>query len=217
MCNSKIPVSDPSGTVESAGVESRKRPSYLLQAWLVIFLSAFYAVILVTVQINLRQRIEDNQRQATYSQIPSLIAGADPSKTVELVIQGTDGKPARILQVFNAEGNHIGWLFPGVGQGFGDVISLIIGLDPQAETITGLFVLEQKETPGLGNFIVDEPFRSQFIGKSVSMPLTAKAGVPTAPHEIQALTGATISSKAVCDIVNNSIANYRASALAAVK
>lgn len=217
MCNSNFPVSNPSESVDVAEIEPRKRPSYLFQAWLVIFLSVFYAAILVTVQINLSPKIEENKKQAACSQIPALIEGAEPSKTREIEIQGADGKPARVFQVFDANEKHIGWVFPGVGQGFGDAISLIIGLDANAETITGLFVLDQKETPGLGNFIVDEPFRSQFAGKSAATPLVAKAGVPTAPHEIQALTGATISSKAVCDVVNDSIHKYRAAALAVAK
>ena len=194
-----------------------RRPSYLLQAWLVIFLSALYAVILVSIQINLSEKIEANKKKKTFAQIPTLVDGADPSKTRELRIEGKDGKPATVLQVFDANGQHIGWVFPGKGQGFGDVIALLVGLDRNAETLTGISVLEQKETPGLGNFIEDEPFRSQFVGKSTSVPLAAVTGEPARPQDIRALTGATISSKAVCDIVNQSVQLYRAPALDAGK
>ncbi|MBQ4143803.1 MAG: FMN-binding protein [Thermoguttaceae bacterium] len=194
-----------------------RRPSYLLQAWLVIFLSALYAVILVSLQINLSGKIEANKKKKTFEQIPLLVEGADPAKTRELSIMGTDGKLATVLQIFDADEQHIGWIFPGKGQGFGDVITLLVGLDRNAETLTGLCVLEQKETPGLGNFIEDEPFRSQFTGKSTSVPLAVVTGEPVRAQDIRAVTGATISSKAVCDIVNQSVQLYRAPALEAGK
>ncbi|MBQ9454114.1 MAG: FMN-binding protein [Thermoguttaceae bacterium] len=190
-----------------------KRPHYLLQAWLVIFLSALYAAILVYVQIQLGPQIEDNKTAATFAQIPVLVQGADPNKTEKVTITGTDGKAAVVYRVKNEQGEAIGWVFPGTGQGFSDTISLIIGLDSKIETLTGLYVLDQKETPGLGNFITGENFRGQFAGKNVYVPLAAKAGETTSPEEIRAVTGATISSKAVCDIVNATVAKYKNAAL----
>lgn len=206
-------------TVEPAAEAPKNAPraNYLLQAWLVIFLSVLFGAILVWVQISLSGRIEANKKQATFEQIPALVPGASPEKTQELAITGTDGKPARVYQVFDETGTHIGWVFPGIGQGFGDAISLIVGLDSNAETLTGLYVLDQKETPGLGNFIQDEEFRSGFTGKNVSAPLTACAGEPVQPQQVKAVTGATISSKAVCDIVNTTVSKYRRAALAAKK
>lgn len=202
---------------ESELVAEEKRPNYLLQAWLVIFLSVLYGAILVWVQMSLSEKIEANKKNATFAQIPTLVKGAEPSKTQELAITGTDGKPARVYQVFNADGMHIGWVFPGLGQGFSDVISVIIGLDAEAKTITGLYVLDQKETPGLGNFIQDEPFRSQFVGKATMPPLAVVKSEPVAENEILALTGATISSKAVSDIVNSTVARYRDAAIEVAK
>jgi len=199
--------------METNETNAPRRPCYLLQAWLVIFLSVLYGAILVYVQIQLGPKIEANKTAATFAQIPTLVAGADASKTETVSITGADGKAAVVYRVKNEKGEHIGWVFPGNGQGFGDVISLIIGLDPKAETLTGLYVLEQKETPGLGNFITGEEFRSQFAGKNVSVPFRAKAGEPTAPEEIRAVTGATISSSAVCEIVNSTVAKYKKAVL----
>lgn len=197
--------------------EKERRPNYLVQAWLVLLLSVLYGALLVTVQMGLSEKIKANQKQATYAQIPTLVEGADASKTKEIRILGTNGKKIRVYQVFDASEKHIGWVFPGIGQGFADAISVIIGLDAQAETLTGLYVLDQKETPGLGNFITDEPFRSQFAGKSCLTPVSAIAGKPVNPQQVQAVTGATISSKAVCDIVNASVSCCREAALEAAK
>lgn len=207
----------PTADTNSETPTRQKHPSYLLQAWLVIFLSVLYGAILVWVQMNFSGRIEANKKLATFEQIPALVEGADPAKTREIQIIAEDGKKTVVYQVFDASENHIGWVFPGSGQGFGDTISLIIGLNPAADTLTGLCVLEQKETPGLGNFIVEEDFRSGFNGKNVSSlasaPLVATSGVPTAPNQVKAVTGATISSNAVCDIVNAAVSRCRVPAL----
>ena len=90
---------------------------------------------------------------------------------------------------------------------------MLLGLDPGGTTITGLFVLEQKETPGLGNNISTPQWRRQFNGKSTDRPLTVvkggARGASQAGHTIDAITGATISSRSVTAIVNNIIANVR--------
>jgi electron transport complex protein RnfG len=84
-------------------------------------------------------------------------------------------------------------------------------LNQQASTITGLFVLDQKETPGLGNFITsDELFLNQFAGLSADEPLlVTKADPSPGSTHIRALTGATISSESVAAIVNGAVANLR--------
>ena len=75
--------------------------------------------------------------------------------------------------------------------------------------ITGIFVLDQKETPGLGNKIVTDEWRGQFIAKSTAVPLTAVKSKASAESEIDAITGATISSKAVTDAINAAVKDLR--------
>jgi electron transport complex protein RnfG len=100
---------------------------------------------------------------------------------------------------------------PASGQGFADRIELLVGLNTDLSTITGLYVLNQKETPGLGNLITsDELFLNQFAGKSTEEPLVAVKTDPVAgSNQIRALTGATISSESVADIVNDAMDNLK--------
>ena len=101
-------------------------------------------------------------------------------------------------------------VLPAAGQGFADRIELLVGLDVQASTITGLYVLDQKETPGLGNFIAGADFQAQFAGKSADEPLVVvKTDPASGTGEIQALSGATISSESVAEIVNRAIAGLK--------
>ncbi|HHI67788.1 MAG TPA: FMN-binding protein, partial [Planctomycetes bacterium] len=74
-----------------------------------------------------------------------------------------------------------------------------------------LYVLDQKETPGLGSYIQDkERFLGGFEGQPADKPLRVVKGRP-APRsgEIRAITGATISSLSVCHIVNRAVRDFR--------
>ncbi len=189
--------------------ETRRQGSYIAQAWLVILLALLYGGALAGVQSVLSDKIAENKKRETYDVIPLLVKGADKEKTVELVIEGKDGKPARVYKIMGGDGGHEGWVVSGDGQGFADRIEVLIGLDAQVSAITGLYVLAQKETPGLGDYITGENFRGGFEGRSADAPLVAVKADPQAANEIRALTGATISSESVCSIVNGTLENLR--------
>lgn len=190
------------------GQES-KRQGYIRQAWLVILLAVLYGGGLAGVQRGLSDKIAENKRNETYDVIPALVSGAEAANTVELMVTGQDGREARVYQIMDAAGGHVGWVLSAGGQGFAGRIELLIGLDAGLSTITGLYVLEQKETPGLGDYITDESFRSRFQGKSTDTPFVVVQSDPTADNEVRALTGATISSASVSGIVNAAMANLK--------
>jgi electron transport complex protein RnfG len=122
-------------------------------------------------------------------------------------------KPAKTVRysVYEAkkDGALAGWVVKTAGQGYADRIEVLIGLAPDAGSLTGLFVLDQKETPGLGNKIVTDEWRGQFVGKAVDRPLAAVKGGAKGGSEIDAITGATISSHAVTSIINTAVADLR--------
>ncbi len=92
--------------------------------------------------------------------------------------------------------------------GFQDIITLIYGFDPTSGKLLGMKVLGSKETPGLGDKIEkDLSFVAEFDG---AVPPLAAVKRPTgAPGEIDAITGATISSRAIVRIINQSLARLR--------
>ena len=183
---------------------------YLRQAWLVILLGLLYGGALAGVQTSLGPRIEANRRAETYRVIPQIVPGADSAQTSEHTVSGRDGLPSRVYRAHTADGQPAGWVLPAAGLGFADRIDLLIGLNPQLHTITGMYVLDQKETPGLGNLISSDSFRAEFAGKSADEPLRVVKDDP-APgrNEIETLSGATISSESVANIVNTAIENLR--------
>jgi len=116
-------------------------------------------------------------------------------------------------------GNTVGVAFRAAGSGFQGEIAMMVGITPDFDEITGLAILEQIETPGLGSKIDTDPsnrenpdwFTDQFQGVPATSDITAlKNEQPDQPTEVQAITGATISSRAVVDILNSDIEQARA-------
>ena len=85
----------------------------------------------------------------------------------------------------------------GSEKGFSGLIKLMVGFNPKGEIID-IVVLEQKETPGLGTKIKDEPFLQQFRNKS---PNDFNLKVKKDGGDVDALTGATITSRAFGEAV----------------
>jgi len=181
---------------------------YLVQAWLVLLLALGFGAALAAVQSRLGPRIEQNKRDETYDQVPRLVAGAVKERTRELKLK-IGGEERAVYKAFDGAGRHVGWVIKAAGQGFADVIELLIGLDRRGETITGLYVLENKETPALGNKIVEPAFRGRFRGKPTARPLKVTKKPPRADNEILAISGATVSSESVTRIVNAAVAEFK--------
>lgn len=106
--------------------------------------------------------------------------------------------------------NLAGYCIRVVANGYGGYIRMIVGIDPKG-TIKGVKVLEHQETPGLGSKINEikpgekEPwFLKQFVGKSAKTLAIKK--------DIDAVTGATISSKAVTDAIRDTVNKFLAKA-----
>jgi electron transport complex protein RnfG len=105
----------------------------------------------------------------------------------------------------DADGRVTGVAVEAAEAGFQDVITLLYGFDPTTGRLLGMKVLESRETPGLGDRIEkDAAFVSQFAG--ARMPLTVVKRPTGAEGEIDAISGATISSRAVVRMIDRSFA-----------
>ena len=94
--------------------------------------------------------------------------------------------------------------------GFQDVVQVIFGFDPATRKLSGMKVLDSKETPGLGDKIFkDLAFVDQFFAGPETPLVGVKAGSGKGlPNEIDTITGATISSKVVIDIINHGLEEW---------
>jgi electron transport complex protein RnfG len=187
----------------------------------VLVLAVGFGVSLAGVQLLLGPVIESNKLNQTLEKVPELVLGkflaakmASEDQALEVVPrQVTVSKPDRtkFYSVFEAryQGDLKGWVVKTRGQGYADTIELLLGLSPDLRSITGLFVLDQKETPGLGNKIITDAWRSQFVDAPADRHLVVIKTGASRPGEIDAVTGATISSKSVAAMVNTAIGDLR--------
>lgn len=111
----------------------------------------------------------------------------------------------------NTQGDIIGWALPLSGKGYGGNIQLLVGVDIN-ENISGVQVLGHSETPGLGSKIneieykqTESKFLKQFKTKNIQDIVLIKGQTD---KNIQAITGATISSKAVVEAVRLGIDKF---------
>ncbi|MEZ4528313.1 MAG: FMN-binding protein [Desulfobacterales bacterium] len=200
----------------------RLRNNNIIQAWLVLLLVLCFGSSLAGIQMYLGPVIEENKINETREKVPELVLGAEAAQKLaesgdslnispQSMVVEKPGKKAiyNVYEAADKSGKRLGWVVKTGGQGYADRIELLLGLDPEVKSITGLFILEQKETPGLGNKIVTDEWRGQFNGKSTEKPVGVVKGGGAGAGDINAITGATISSRAVSDIVNTAVADLK--------
>lgn len=108
----------------------------------------------------------------------------------------------------------VGYALGAAGQGYADIIRILYGYDPKRQLVIGFQVLESKETPGLGDKIEKEQhFLANFKALDVGVNkdgqlqnevITVKQGKKQNAWEIDGITGATISSRAIGKIIGAS-------------
>ncbi len=110
---------------------------------------------------------------------------------------------------FDESGKRLGAAVTAQEPGFQEEVLLMIGFEPSTGTLIGFKVVEQKETPGLGDKIEsDTSFGGQFAGRVAPLK-GVKTRNPSNPGQVQTITGATISSRAVIRIINHAVEKWQ--------
>ena len=155
-------------------------------------------------------KILANQAARLSASITEVLGGAERYETVYLEGNAFTRQPQadtagldRVYVGYTADGQPRGVAIVTEATGFADVVRVIFGYDPSTGEIIGMKVIEQKETPGLGDKIEkDTLFTRQFIGLG-SPVVGVKQGRQTgAKEEVVMITGVTISSRAVVGMIN---------------
>lgn len=158
--------------------------------------------LLTTVGLLTKDRIALNKKLEVERAVLAVVPGAASSQLVY------EEKDLAIYTGIDASGTARGLAIHTSGVGFQDRISIMAGIDTGLTRIFALTILEQKETPGLGAKITDpETFLRYWEGKDFTQPLRLRKPPVDSPaslatSEVNTITGATISSQAVVDILN---------------
>lgn len=172
---------------------------YLASAWLIIVLGAACCALLIALSLGFKPKIDANQLKKVQTDIEKLVPGTSK-------VQADTVCNTQVYRVQGKDGKTLAWGVKTLGAAWGPV-ELLIVLDASAESLMGLSVLAaNNETPGLGDAIKKPDFQAQFVSSETrpmytGTPLKAVKGEAKA-NEIKAITGATVSSKGVCDSIN---------------
>lgn len=142
--------------------------------------------------------IENNKLGELKASLKEVMPDAEWFEENEDLIGLISSEREGVKQIFDAYGkeeNKIGVVVLMDTMGFGGIIRMLIGIDLKDNNIAGMKILDHLETPGLGERITGDEFLNQFKGKSTDINA----------DEVDAITGATISSRAVINAVTENV------------
>jgi len=154
--------------------------------------------------------IQAQRDAASQAARQEVLASADEFVQLdEAAFTALQGEHPAVLEVFvgKAGGADIGYVIKTAPVGFGGPVEVITGVGVDGK-LTGVRVGSHTETPGLGGIVTEESFYGQYGGMVADMVTVSKT--EKTDTAIKAIAGATISSQAVTDGVNDSIDAFKA-------
>ncbi len=188
---------------------------FIQQSWLLIVASFCFGLLIAVANAALSEKIEQNRIDKLNRLTRALLPEAENFKALdtEIEIESTRGKKEKVeLYKAVSEDECVGWSFNAAGSGFADKIELVVAVDKDFQKLAGFDILASNETPGFGDQIKYDYFRDQFKGapaEELALVKTGEGRPEKIDSEIVAITGATVSSEAVVEIINNSITQIK--------
>jgi Na+-transporting NADH:ubiquinone oxidoreductase subunit C len=187
-------------------------------------LTFFFAAIVSAVKVHNEERIQTNQQVKLQRIILSVLGvrvdkkapNREVMQAFEKRVETIEVKKKTIYIGYSEDGRSItGYAFPVGGAGFWGPVYGMVSVDPEASSILGIAFYRHSETPGLGARITEPWFTTQFTGLPV-FPVEADkkifylkpAGPGKRPNELDAITGATGTSRAVEAFVNRDLDRF---------
>ena len=175
---------------------------------LLVVIAVFSAVsggLLAAIQSGTKERIEYQQLKFVKGPtIQQILEGCSNDPLVDR-FKLSDGKEERTFFVGVFDGNANTVALETFGKGYGGDIGVIIAINVENDEIVGIGVTTHSETPGLGSRAKTDPgFSEQFKGLPIKEPFKVKAD----GGQIDAVSGATFSSRGVCSAVVDSADVY---------
>lgn len=197
-----------------SGEQVVQRPSSLHMIFALTLISVLSGMAVVMVYLYTKPIIDENKRRAIEAAVLTVIP--DAFSYTALVVDGnrllpaTEAKNQQQLFYAGYDQNQqaIGLAAPANAQGYADKVYIIYGYRFDCECVTGIKVIKHAETPGLGDKVItDQAFVANFNALDASLNnagsalnhqiITVKHGTKHNPWEIDAISGATITSRAI--------------------
>ena len=166
-------------------------------------IAAICTALLAGTNLLTKDKIEEitvQQETAAKAAVLADAASFSEAKT----LNGTDGE-FTYFEGYDESGAVIGYVFPISTKSYGGDLACMVGVASETESISGVKITAINDTAGLGMKAKNDEFVEQYIGRSGVIGVNKNTSTDT---EIQAITGATITSKAVTGAVNKAFAQF---------
>lgn len=182
---------------------------YIVKLGAILFAICFISTLLLTVcNYITKDKIAKLDIEMSNQAKAEVIPGADFEK-----IEITDTKLNAKLEELNfveinkatINGEFAGFCVTVAPQGFGDKINMIVGVKPDLESYYGIKIISLSETPGLGAKASEKSFYNQYSDNKKGILTVVKNSPQTTENQINAISGATITSNAVTQGANNAL------------
>ncbi|MCP4047198.1 MAG: FMN-binding protein [Gammaproteobacteria bacterium] len=181
---------------------------------------ALAGLLIVAVNLHTKPIIDKYKAEQLQLAVYEVLPGVERYNTYYLVDNelsislpdgGKESEFKRIYVGYDSNSQVKGVAMSRGESGFQDVIMIIFGVDPASGKLMGMKVLDSKETPGLGDKIFkDMTFVDQFFAGPATPLIPVKPGTGKGlPGEIDTITGATISSKKLVEIINHALEEWK--------
>ena len=214
-----IQVTDPDTPPEQEVPQKKSASTFRLVATLAVA-GALAGLLIVLVNQHTKPIIDKYKAEQLQKAVYEVLPGTDRYDTYYLVDSSLslnlpegakESEYKRVYVGYDADKKLNGVAMSRGESGFQDVIMIIFGVDPNTGKLKGMKVLDSKETPGLGDKIFkDMAYVNQFFAGPDTPLIPVKPGTGKGePGEIDTITGATISSKKLIEIINHALEEWK--------
>jgi len=189
---------------------AKKESTFVNMTLTLFFITAVAAVCLASVYNFTKEPIEKAKQEKLKTAINTVVPGADKGVIEEKVIPAADGTGDLVFYYVKNDDEIIGTAVKTFSNnGFGGVITVMVGFDQDGKIIDSN-ILEHKETPGLGDKSGKSvsSWNEQFKGMDISAMKNSEIKVKKDGGEVDAITAATITSRAYCDAIQRAYNTY---------
>lgn len=175
--------------------EKTKSPGIIKTGIVLFLITGIAALILASVNNVTAPMIAANETEKQMTAMTKVLPDAGNFEELTDAVKSED-----VLGIYagNKDDETVGYAVLVESMGYGGAISMVVGVDLDGK-ITGIDITNQSETPGLGANCAKDEFKNQFVGKTSEITV-AKNNAKE--NQIDAITSATITSKAVTKGVN---------------
>lgn len=186
----------------------KKDGFFSLRVFPLLFMFAVTVVCITVVtglHLSTKERVEANESLFLKKTILEAagISFPDDFREVNTIYDQRVIEKASFYEATREDGS-IAYVIQAQGAGLWGLITLMVGFGQDLQELTGIGIVSQNETPGLGARIEEPWYKEQFRGKRGPFRLVEE-GTASAPDQIDSITGATRTSQAMLSILNKAV------------